>query len=414
MPARTASSQAPCKAEKKIVKFAEMAVKKAEDANKIKPYKKALKAEEQAKQEYEDCTSSVVIAEPVGTKQPHPFAPPSVGKQLAVDEPISPVAVTEPTTVTGNEPGLYGGSSDYPSCDKEQLKAFLTGAPTLDRKPAGPGGNDIQYTPEQQAENRRKGKAWAEGLGPVSFPKGTLPHVITPDEIAGYIDTLTSFNLRSDTAVTNNGYSNGKPTPHQSVLQAGWGVLVDEYGVPRTKCYCGNSLRPPEYTPPYTTTTTTLPPITTTTTLPPTTTTRYPKDTTTTTRYPYDNTTTTTYPYDDTPPKFYGCDWPGCSPKHTTYITESPTPIESFVYTGPDGMLYLRPAGSDGTWDMPYREAPTQPTPAPKKKNYPTQTTTTTEPQYTTTTTTKPQYTTTTTDQSCYEDPPGSGKVVCP
>lgn len=191
MPARTASSQAPCKAEKKIVKFAEMAVKKAEDANKIKPYKKALKAEEQAKQEYEDCTSSVVIAEPVGTKQPHPFAPPSVGKQLAVDEPISPVAVTEPTTVTGNEPGLYGGSSDYPSCDKEQLKAFLTGAPTLDRKPAGPGGNDIQYTPEQQAENRRKGKAWAEGLGPVSFPKGTLPHVITPDEIAGYIDTLT-------------------------------------------------------------------------------------------------------------------------------------------------------------------------------------------------------------------------------
>ena len=51
--------------------------------------------------------------------------------------------------------------------------------------------------------------------------------------------------LRTDTRVTNHGFRNGRATPHQSVLQAGTAVLVDQYGVPRVRCYCGNPLLPP-------------------------------------------------------------------------------------------------------------------------------------------------------------------------
>ena len=52
--------------------------------------------------------------------------------------------------------------------------------------------------------------------------------------------------LTRDTRVTNYGYKNGHPTPRQSVLQAGQLVLVDQYGVPRKRCECGNPLTPPK------------------------------------------------------------------------------------------------------------------------------------------------------------------------
>ena len=56
---------------------------------------------------------------------------------------------------------------------------------------------------------------------------------------------LTPVTLTRDTRVTNHGYRNGRPTPRQSVLQAGSAVLVDRYGVPRARCGCGNPLIPP-------------------------------------------------------------------------------------------------------------------------------------------------------------------------
>ena len=45
--------------------------------------------------------------------------------------------------------------------------------------------------------------------------------------------------------MTNNGYANGAATPFQTVLEAGTAVLIDEYGVPRVRCSCGNPLSPP-------------------------------------------------------------------------------------------------------------------------------------------------------------------------
>ena len=64
-------------------------------------------------------------------------------------------------------------------------------------------------------------------------------------DIATYIGGLTSVVLRADTAVTNHGFENGVATPIQAVLQAGTAVLIDRFGVPRVRCYCGNPLVPP-------------------------------------------------------------------------------------------------------------------------------------------------------------------------
>jgi hypothetical protein len=81
--------------------------------------------------------------------------------------------------------------------------------------------------------NPALGRAWAGAQG---IPTG---------ELGAYINSLTPVLLRSDTRVTNHGYSRGRATAHQSVLQAGTAVLVDQYGVPRARCACGNPLLPP-------------------------------------------------------------------------------------------------------------------------------------------------------------------------
>ena len=52
--------------------------------------------------------------------------------------------------------------------------------------------------------------------------------------------------LTADTRVTNHGFKDGKTTPRQAVLQAGTAVLVDNTGVPRARCGCGNPLLPPK------------------------------------------------------------------------------------------------------------------------------------------------------------------------
>jgi len=69
---------------------------------------------------------------------------------------------------------------------------------------------------------------------------------IPETEIPNYVGGLTAVALRSDTAVTNHGFRAGRATPFLSVLQSGTAVLVDQFGVPRAKCYCGNPLLPPE------------------------------------------------------------------------------------------------------------------------------------------------------------------------
>ena len=167
-----------------------------------------------------------VFLEPVASEGEDPFTD-SVSNPDNAQPDIEPAEGDEDddstltvTSSDGAEPGLYGGTRDQSSCDRRQLVAFLE-------------------------DNPDKASAWAEVLG------------ISPSEIGDYVEGLTPVQLRADTRVTNHGFRNGRPTPRQSVLQAGTAVLVDEYGVPRVRCACGNPLlepvpvqRAPRYTGP--------------------------------------------------------------------------------------------------------------------------------------------------------------------
>ncbi|TDD32162.1 hypothetical protein E1287_23865 [Actinomadura sp. KC06] len=112
-------------------------------------------------------------------------------------------------TKDGDSPGLYGGTRQASTCDKQKLVGFL------------------QANPE-------KARAWADVQG------------IPADDIPRYVSRLTPVLLRTDTLVTNHGYRDGKATSGPAVLQAGMGVLINGYGVPTVKCNCGNPLTRPK------------------------------------------------------------------------------------------------------------------------------------------------------------------------
>ncbi len=137
-----------------------------------------------------------------------------------------PVTTTAPGTVqvasvTGDTPALYGGSKDKQLADKEGQLDFFE-------------------------KNPEKAAAFCAALNADPTFKWSGGDQIEPSQLREYFDELTPMMLTRDTRVTNNGYRNGKPTPRQSVLQKGQMVLVDQYGVPRVRCECGNPLTPPQ------------------------------------------------------------------------------------------------------------------------------------------------------------------------
>ncbi|WP_418353625.1 DUF6777 domain-containing protein [Streptomyces alboflavus] len=111
-------------------------------------------------------------------------------------------------SLAGGTPGLYGGTQRTGSCDVGRQVQYLTAEPARARAFAGVVG-------------------------------------ITQDRVPAYLRGLTPVVLRADTRVTNHGYRDGRATAFQSVLQAGTAVLVDDRGLPRVRCACGNPLRPP-------------------------------------------------------------------------------------------------------------------------------------------------------------------------
>ncbi|KQX40801.1 hypothetical protein ASD97_35185 [Streptomyces sp. Root63] len=110
--------------------------------------------------------------------------------------------------VDGAAPGLYGGTRKIASCDVEQQIKVLQASP--DKNRAFASVQDIE-----------------------------------PSAVPGYLRGLTPVTLRMDTRVTNHGYQDGEANAYQAVLQAGTAVLVDNRGVPRVRCACGNPLLPP-------------------------------------------------------------------------------------------------------------------------------------------------------------------------
>ncbi|SDJ46937.1 DUF6777 domain-containing protein [Streptomyces indicus] len=159
-----------------------------------------------------------LFLQPVAAAGPDPFTD-STAKVTETPPPVtrtpqpSPTGSASPTqagirSIQGSTPGLYGGTHSVSSCDVEQQVRFLT-------------------------TEQSKARAFAQVAG------------IQQNEIAGWLRGLTPVQLRVDTRITNHGYSGGQATSFQSVLQAGTAVLVDNRGMPRVRCACGNPLTPP-------------------------------------------------------------------------------------------------------------------------------------------------------------------------
>jgi len=152
-----------------------------------------------------------IYLEPANHPGPNPF--------LVLDGPPDlRTAVTTLGLTSGNvtlrigtAPGIYGGSGSDGWCDPALIAEFLR-------------------------RNRPQAQAWAAVAG------------IRPNQIDDYLGTLTPVHLLADTLVTNHGFVDGEATPRQAILQAGTVVLVDQEGIPRVRCRCGNPLSPPQTT----------------------------------------------------------------------------------------------------------------------------------------------------------------------
>jgi hypothetical protein len=148
----------------------------------------------------------------------------TTSQATSTSQPASTTTATALPTVLvaypGDTPALYGGSKSKLIADKEKELAFLQ-------------------------QNPNKALAFCEALNSDPTLRWSGGSTVSPAQLPAYFAELTPLLLTRDTRVTNYGYRNGRPTPRQSVLQAGQLVLVDRYGVPRKRCECGNPLTPP-------------------------------------------------------------------------------------------------------------------------------------------------------------------------
>jgi uncharacterized protein DUF6777 len=231
-----------------------------------------------------------VRLEPLNYTPPDPFTDPLTPSPAPTDTdpidtslpddvllPVEPASAGAVRSIDPDELGLYGGSLNYSRCQRQKLVDFLR-------------------------SSSAKARAWVDALNadPTLYWSGG--NQLTVNDIQTYVFELTPVVLRVDTWVTNHDYRDGRAIPLQSVLQAGTAVLVDAYGVPRVKCYCGNPLLPPR-------------------------------------RFP---------------PIYDGPRWPRFDPGKVVIINNSTTIIDVFVLTNVDtGGLIDRPPGTDGGEDTP-------------------------------------------------------------
>ncbi|MDP3972899.1 MAG: hypothetical protein Q8P61_08335 [Candidatus Nanopelagicales bacterium] len=141
----------------------------------------------------------------------NPFTPPANNPDISLTEKSS--ATPSPNasgteSVPGTTPRTYAGQKEVSACDKAKLVSELTSDST-------------------------KAQAFAGVAG------------ISASGIPAFIDGSAAVVLRSDTRITNHNLENGSAVAYQYVLQAGTAVLVDQTGMPRVRCVCGNPLLPP-------------------------------------------------------------------------------------------------------------------------------------------------------------------------
>ncbi|MFV0137671.1 DUF6777 domain-containing protein [Streptomyces sp. HMX87] len=235
-------------------------------------------------------TQGEVFLQAAGTSGPDPFTESTAKDSSIPSERPSPDTESGPPNelrgADGGEPGLYGGTRNVSSCDVEKQ---------IDALGADPDKN----------------RAFASVAG------------VDPADVPDHLRGLTPVQLRVDTRVTNHGFRDGKATPYQSVLQAGTAVLVDDRGVPRVRCACGNPLTEPVAQP--------------------------------------------------VTPRTTGDPWPGYRASNVVVVEPAPRPVEVFVLYDPERNEWIsRPAGDTGGKDReterptdPASPSPGEPTPAP-------------------------------------------------
>ena len=235
-----------------------------------------------------DAEAGEVFLVPAASAGPDPFSetPFASAPDPAVAQPAAPASgAIRPTrsgpiqATSGAKPGLYGGSMNNASCDPRQMVSFLQ-------------------------QNPDKAQAWVNALNADSSVRLRDGQPLTVATIPQYVAGLTSIVLTSDTRVTNHGFKGNRANPLQAVLQKGSAVMVDNYGVPRVKCYCGNPLLPPK---------------------------------------PTRGT-----------PKYEGPRWPDFNPDEVTVITPPPQPIETFVVCDPRDLRACFEQPTGGVPNQPY------------------------------------------------------------
>ena len=105
---------------------------------------------------------------------------------------------------SSNGVGLYGGTGEN-VCDVEAIVEFFNSNP--------------QITTEWAAVQK-----------------------IDVSEVGAYLSSLTAGYLLDDHQVVNHTLKNGSAEPFDATLEAGTAVLVDDQGIPRVRCKCGNPL----------------------------------------------------------------------------------------------------------------------------------------------------------------------------
>ncbi|WP_406375396.1 hypothetical protein OG788_37245 [Streptomyces sp. NBC_00647] len=163
--------------------------------------------------EFSGPTGGEVFLQPLEAAGPDPFTastvtPAATGPPVTRTPQSPPTGTDGPRSFSGATPGLYGGTRNAGSCDIDQQVRLLDA-------------------------DRGRARAFAEASG------------ISPGSVPDYLRGLTPVVLRADTRVTNHGFGNGQATGFQAVLQVGTAVLVDNRGVPRVRCACGNPLNRP-------------------------------------------------------------------------------------------------------------------------------------------------------------------------
>lgn len=207
-----------------------------------------------------------------------PVVSTTTSSTTAAPSTTSAGAATAIASVSGGSPGLYGGTGNQSRCDVAQMSAFLQ-------------ANPARASAFVAALNADPTLRWSGGTR------------VEVAQLAAYLAELTPVTLTRDTRVTNHGFRDGRPVPLQSVLQAGTAVLVDRYGVPRSRCACGNPLIPAQ------------------------------RQTTT--------------------PRYSGPRWPGFEPTEVVVVTQVDIEITTFVLVDLEtGDLFERPAGTTGGDDV--------------------------------------------------------------